>query len=86
MPDDQPTPLWTLRRDKRTTTCRVRLTSYGIDVAIVRDGSTVTTRTFETDTEALAWAAQNRAECEAEGWVSLLPRFGAIRRSRVPRA
>jgi hypothetical protein len=74
MPDDQPTTLWTLRRDQRVIACYVRLTPYGIDVAIARDGSTVVTRTFETDTEALAWAARKRAVREAEGWTSLLPR------------
>jgi hypothetical protein len=41
---------------------------YGIDVDIVRGGAVVLTRTFETDTEALAWAGSKRAAREAEGW------------------
>jgi hypothetical protein len=45
---------------------------YGIDVDILRGGSVVLTRTFETDTEALAWAGNKRAAREAEGW-SLVP-------------
>jgi hypothetical protein len=45
---------------------------YGIDVDIVRGGAVVLTRTFETDTEALAWAGAKRAAREAEGW-ALVP-------------
>jgi len=41
---------------------------YGIDVDIVRGGAVVLTRTFETDTEALAWATTKRSAREAEGW------------------
>jgi hypothetical protein len=42
--------------------------AYGIDVDIVRGGAVVLTRTFETDTEALAWADTKRLAREAEGW------------------
>ena len=41
---------------------------YGIDVDIIRGGAVVLTRTFETDTEALAWAGNKRAVRESEGW------------------
>ena len=41
---------------------------YGIDVDIVRGGAVVLTRTFESDTEALAWATTKRSAREAEGW------------------
>ena len=41
---------------------------YGIEVDIVRAGSVVLTRTFETDDEALAWAGGKRAARESEGW------------------
>ena len=41
---------------------------YGIDVDIVRGGAVVLTRTFETDTEALAWADTKRVARESEGW------------------
>ena len=68
MVDDQPTTLWTLVRKQHVVTCLVRLEAYGIDITIARDGSTIVTRTFETDTEALAWAARKRAEREADGW------------------
>jgi hypothetical protein len=70
--NDQPTTLWKVRRDAIEVECRVRLMPYGIDVDIVRGGSVVLTRTFETDTEALAWAGAKRAAREAEGW-TLMP-------------
>jgi hypothetical protein len=66
--DDQPTTLWKVRRETTEVECRVRLMPYGIDVDIVRGGAVVLTRTFETDTEALAWAGAKRAAREAEGW------------------
>ena len=69
--DDQPTTLWKLRRENAEVECRVRLMPYGIDVDIARGGSVVLTRTFETDTEALAWAAGKRAAREAEGWTAV---------------
>jgi hypothetical protein len=70
--NDQPTTLWKMRRDTIEVECRVRLMPYGIDVDIVRGGAVVLTRTFETDTEALAWAGAKRAAREAEGW-ALVP-------------
>jgi hypothetical protein len=66
---DQPTTLWKLRRETTEVECRVRLMPYGIDVDIVRGGAVVLTRTFETDTEALAWAGSKRAARELEGWL-----------------
>ena len=45
---------------------------YGIEIDIVRAGSVVLTRTFETDDEALAWAGGKRAAREAQGW-TLVP-------------
>ena len=65
---DQPTVLWKVRRDTEEAACLVRLMPYGIDVDIVRGGAVVLTRTFETDTEALAWAGNKRAVRESEGW------------------
>jgi hypothetical protein len=65
---DLPTTLWKVRRDSTEVECRVRLMPYGIDVDIVRGGAVVLTRTFETDTEALAWATTKRSAREAEGW------------------
>ena len=46
---------------------------YGIEVDIVRGGAVVLTRTFETDDEALAWAASKRAARESEGWQLVPP-------------
>jgi hypothetical protein len=61
-----------MRRDAVDVECRARLMPYGIEVDIVRAGAVVLTRTFESDDEALAWAAGKRAAREADGW-SLVP-------------
>jgi hypothetical protein len=66
--DDQPATLWTLSKDDLVVACLARLMPYGVEVDIVRDGSLVVTRTFETGEEALAWASSKRAEREAQGW------------------
>jgi hypothetical protein len=76
---DQPTTLWKLRRDATEVECRVRLMPYGIDVDIVRGGAVVLTRTFETDTEALAWAGNKRAARESEGWAVVPQAPGSAR-------
>jgi hypothetical protein len=73
MTDDSPTKLWTLRRDDQEILCQVRLAQYGIEVDLVRGGKVVLTRVFETDSEALDWAASKRAAREAEGWVFVPP-------------
>ena len=80
---DQPTTLWKLRRDTTVVECRVRLMPYGIDVDIVRGGAVVLTRTFETDTEALAWAGNKRSAREAEGWRLVPPEPGGKGRGRI---
>ena len=66
--DDQPTLLWTLRREHDTVACQVRLKPYGIEVDITHDDAVVLTRVFETDAEALAWAGRKRVAREADGW------------------
>jgi hypothetical protein len=68
VPDDQPTPLWTLAKDGRTVVCQVRLVPYGIEIDLVRDGDLLITRTFESGDEALAWAEEKRATRAADGW------------------
>jgi hypothetical protein len=70
MEPDQPTTLWTLRKDDREVACLVRLVPYGIEVEIARNGVPVITRTFDTGDEALAWADWKRATREAEGWTA----------------
>lgn len=70
---DEPTTLWRLRRDHAEVECRARLMPYGIEVDMSRDGKIVLTRTFETDNEALAWAAGKRAARESEGWIPVPP-------------
>jgi hypothetical protein len=66
--EDQPTCLWTLRREGREVVCLVRLVPYGIEIDIAHDGAPIATRVFETGEEALAWAARTRADREARGW------------------
>jgi hypothetical protein len=66
--EDQPTTLWTLAQNDERVSCQVRLVPYGIEVDIVARGRVMLTRTFETDTEALAWAASKREAREAKGW------------------
>jgi hypothetical protein len=68
MADDQPTQLWVLGKDGRTTRCQVRLMPYGIEVDILRDGALLITRTFAVGEDALAWADEKRAARAAEGW------------------
>jgi hypothetical protein len=67
--DDPGTTLWCLTKDGREVACRVRLVPYGIEIDINRDGSTIVTRTFDAEDEALRWAERKRADREAEGWV-----------------
>ena len=67
--EDQPTHLWTLRRQGREVACLVKLVPDGIEIHIAYDGAAVMTRVFDTGDEALAWAAKTRAERErARGW------------------
>jgi hypothetical protein len=66
--DDQPTRLWTLRRNGREVACLVRLVPYGIEVDIAYDGAPVATRVFESGEEALAWANKTCADRQARGW------------------
>jgi hypothetical protein len=66
--NDEPTRLWTLRREGKEVECLVRLVPYGIEVDIAYDGAAVATRVFETGEEALEWADRTRAEREARGW------------------
>lgn len=65
---DSATTLWKLKRDDDIVACMVRLMPYGIEVDIVRGRTVALTRVFETDAEALAWAAQKREAREAQGW------------------
>ncbi len=65
---EDPTTLWTLRREERELVCQVRLVRYGIEVDLLQDGALSVTRSFDDGEAALAWARARRATCEAEGW------------------
>jgi hypothetical protein len=67
---DAGTVLWTMTRGDRTVACQVRLVPYGIEVDILYDDRVTATRTFDTDTDALAWAEKKRAAREASGWTA----------------
>jgi hypothetical protein len=73
--DDQPTRLWLVRRGDREVACLVRLVPYGIEVDIASNGIVLLTRSFDTDSDALAWADTKRRAKEAQGWrpVELAP-------------
>ena len=66
--DDQPTTLWTLRREGREVACLARLVPYGIEIDIAYDGTTIVTRVFETGDDALEWAGKSRTDREGRGW------------------
>lgn len=61
--------LWVLSREGRQVSCLVRLTPWGIEIDLARDGTVVVTRAFEHEEEALAWAEAKRTARAAEGWV-----------------
>jgi hypothetical protein len=69
--EDQPTVLWSLEREGRAVTCRVKLVPYGIEIDLASDGEAVVTRVFETGEEAMAWAERKRQDREAAGWISV---------------
>jgi len=66
--DDRPTRLWELEQEDNRVACQVRLVPYGIEVDILSGGRVILTRTFETDTEALAWADEKRLSREQRGY------------------
>ena len=68
---DQPTRLWLVRRGGHEVACLVRLVPYGIEVDIASDGIVLLTRSFDTDSDALAWADTKRRAKEAQGWSSV---------------
>ena len=68
MTRDQPTTLWTLRRDGRELACQARLEPHGVEIDVTYDGTLSATRSFQTGDEALAWANRRKAEREAQGW------------------
>ena len=72
--DDQPTRLWTLRREDREVACLARLVPYGIEIDIAYDGAPIVTRVFETGDEALAWADKTRADRVRRGWTVVAER------------
>ena len=67
---DKPSALWTLYKDGREMTCLARLVPYGVEIDIAYDGATVSTRTFASGDEALAWADERRRARESTGWAA----------------
>lgn len=80
---DEPTTIWTLAHDHERVSCQVRLVPYGIEVDLVAGGRVTLTRTFETDTEALAWAEEKRRGREARGWTAAPPGDGETEKPRA---
>ena len=77
--NDQPTTLWSLRREGREVTCLARLVPYGIEIDIAYDGTTIVTRVFETGEDALAWVDGSRTDREARGWTGSQEQMAPLR-------
>ena len=77
--DDQPTTLWSLRREGREVACLARLVPYGIEIDIAYDGTTIVTRVFETGEDALEWADRSRTDREARGWMGSQEQMASLR-------
>ena len=60
--------LWVLHRDGKTASCEVASVPLGIEVRIFRNRSLLTSRTFLTEAEALAWAEEERDDLIGRGW------------------
>ena len=66
---DTPTVLWTLRKAHRRLECSVQLLPHGLEIHMAINGRTpYHSRTFQTQDELLAWTAEERTPCLAEGW------------------
>ena len=57
-----------MRRESATISCQVRLVPHGIEVDMLNGRTIVSTRVFETDAEAMAWAEGRRTLRESQGW------------------
>ena len=77
--NDQPTTIWSLRREGREVTCLARLVPYGIEIDIAYNGTTIVTRVFETGEDALEWVDRSRTDRKARGWVGLPDQTASLR-------
>jgi hypothetical protein len=60
--------LWVLHQSGKTASCEVASVPLGIEVRIFRNRSLLTSRTFLTEAEALAWAEEERDDLIGRGW------------------
>jgi hypothetical protein len=65
--DDQPTTLWSLRREGRQVACLARLVAYGIEIDIAYDGEAVVTQHVRNRGRSVA-KGREVVEREAKGW------------------
>lgn len=65
---DQPSEVWTLRRNHREERCSVQRGKAGLQLRLETDGTLYFTHTFQDSEELMVWAQQQRAEMEAKGW------------------
>lgn len=66
--DDQPSRIWLVQRGEHQVACLARLVPYGIELDISYDGTVLVTRSFDSESEALAWAERKRRARESQGW------------------
>jgi hypothetical protein len=66
--DPSPSTLWTLHRDGKVATCDVQFVPIGSEVRMLRNGSPLMSRIFESGEEALAWAEEKRQRMLGHDW------------------
>jgi len=66
--DPSPARLWTLHFDAKVASCDVRFVLIGSEVSMLRNGSLLMSRIFESGEEALAWAEQERQRMLGDDW------------------
>lgn len=66
--DPSTSTLWNLHRDGKVASCEVRFVPLGSEVWMLRNGSLLMSRIFESGEEALAWAEEERERVLVGGW------------------
>ena len=66
--DPSPSTLWTLRRDGKVASCEVRFVPLGNEVRMLRNGSVLMSRIFESGKETLAWTEEERQRMLGHDW------------------
>lgn len=78
--------LWVLHKNGKTASCEVAPVPLGIEVRVFRNRSLLTSRTFLTEAEALAWAEEERDDLIGRGWSDVETSHEADAVPSTPRA